>query len=89
MMIFQLVINHSASGMNIDINEIKKSNSKRKEMTKMKKLLKKFETAMMAVAFAEEGEFETARQLMREDERETKRPATYKRQTDRKVLRAE
>lgn len=89
MMIFQLVINHSASGMNIDINEIKKSNSKRKEMTKMKKLLKKFETAMMAVAFAEEGEFETARQLMREDERETKRPTTYKRQTDRKVLRAE
>lgn len=69
--------------------KLKKLNSKRKEMTKMKKLLKKFETAMMAVAFAEEGEFETARQLMREEERETKRPTTYKRPTDRKVLRAE
>lgn len=55
----------------------------------MRKLLKKFETAMMAVAFAEEGEFETARQLMREEERKSIRPTTYKRPSDRKVLRAE
>lgn len=55
----------------------------------MKKLLKKFETVMMAVAFAEEGEFETARQLMREEERKTIRPTTYKRPADRKVLMAE
>ncbi len=56
----------------------------------MKKLLKSFETAMMAVAFAEEGEFETARQLMNEDRpRKTDRPSDYQRPTDRKVLRAE
>ena len=34
----------------------------------MKTLLKKFETAMVAAAFAEEGEFETARQIMNEDQ---------------------
>jgi hypothetical protein len=57
---------------------------------KMKKLLKKFETAMMAAAFAEEGEFETARQLMREDEvRKTDRPTLQKRPTERKVIRAD
>ena len=33
-------------------------------MKTMKTLLKKFETAMVAAAFAEEGEFETARQIM-------------------------
>lgn len=55
----------------------------------MKKLLKKFETAMMAVAFAEEGEFETARQMMNEDKpRKTGRPDISKR-ADRQVLRAE
>ncbi len=50
----------------------------------MKSLLKKFETTMVAAAFAEEGEFETARQIMKEDtvrttdrptKREQKRPA--------------
>ena len=56
----------------------------------MKKLLRKFETTMMAVAFAEEGEFETARQLLREEEqRKTDRPADRKSNTDRKVLRAD
>jgi len=56
----------------------------------MKKLLRKFETAMMAVAFAEEGEFETARQIMNEDKpRKTGRPDNTKRVSDRQVLRAE
>ncbi|MCC6347234.1 MAG: hypothetical protein IT388_08630 [Nitrospirales bacterium] len=33
----------------------------------MKRLLKRFETAMMAAAFAEEGEFETARQILKKE----------------------
>jgi hypothetical protein len=56
----------------------------------MKKLLKKFETAMMAVSFAEVGEFETARQIMNEDSNDRNiRPSVHKRPTDRKVLRAD
>ncbi len=56
----------------------------------MKKLLAKFETAMMAVAFAEAGEFDTARQILNEDEpRKTGRPTIHKRPADRKVLRAD
>ena len=56
----------------------------------MKKLLRKFETAMMAVSFAEAGEFETARQIMNEDaQRKTDRPSVHKRPSDRKVLRAD
>lgn len=33
----------------------------------MKKLIKKLENIFSAIAFAEEGEFETARQIMREE----------------------
>ncbi|HSB52257.1 MAG TPA: hypothetical protein VLD40_06325 [Dissulfurispiraceae bacterium] len=57
----------------------------------MKKLLKKFETAMVASAFAEEGEFETARAILREEERERPkiRPTADKRASERKVVRAE
>lgn len=56
----------------------------------MKKLLAKFETAMMAAAFAEAGEFDTARQILDEDEpRKTGRPTLNKRPTERKVLRAD
>jgi hypothetical protein len=57
----------------------------------MKSLLKKFETTMVAAAFAEEGEFETARQIMKEDTlRRSDRPATrdQKRPAARKELRA-
>ena len=47
----------------------------------MKSLLKKFETAMVAASFAEEGEFETARQIMKEDRpTKTNRPSAYDRQ---------
>lgn len=56
----------------------------------MKALLKKFETAMVAAAFAEEGEFETARQIMNEDRiRKNDRPSNIKRPTARKELRAD
>jgi hypothetical protein len=56
----------------------------------MKSLVKKFETAMVAASFAEEGEFETARQIMSED-RKSDRPSTYdyKRPAARKELRAD
>lgn len=56
----------------------------------MKSLLKKVETMMAAAAFAEEGEFETARQIMKEEERprKTERPAEYKRPAARQELRA-
>ena len=56
----------------------------------MKTLLEKFETAMVAASFAEEGEFETARQIMNED-RKNDRPSQYdyKRPATRKELRAD
>ncbi len=56
----------------------------------MKTLLKKFETAMVAVSFAEAGEFETARRVMNED-RKNDRPSQYdyKRPAARKELRAD
>lgn len=37
----------------------------------MNKLLKKFETAMMAIAFAESGDADTARRIMEEDRLDT------------------
>jgi hypothetical protein len=58
----------------------------------MKGFFKKFETAMVAAAFAEAGEFETARQIMNEDRpRKTDRPSAYdyKRPSNRKELRAD
>jgi hypothetical protein len=64
----------------------------KKEDTDMKSLLKKFETMMVAAAFAEEGEYETARQIMNEDRpRNSNRPSArdYQKPTARKVLRAD
>ena len=58
----------------------------------MRRLIEKFQTMMMAAAFAEEGEFDTARQIMKESElRKTTRPSAGKRQRPdkRKELRAE
>jgi hypothetical protein len=59
--------------------------------TEMKRLLKKFETVMVASAFAEEGEYETARTILREEEREMPkiRRTADKRASERKVLRVE
>lgn len=44
----------------------------------MKKLLKWFENTMSAVTFAEEGEFETAREILREEKRTQKKVAESK-----------
>jgi hypothetical protein len=59
----------------------------------MKTMLKKMETLFAAAAFAEEGEFETARQIMSEkqDLRRSDRPSTYdtKRTSTRPTLRAD
>ena len=45
----------------------------------MIKLLKRLETLMAAASFAEEGEFETARQIMKEETlRKTDRLFSYK-----------
>ena len=38
-------------------------------MKGLKSLFEKFENAMTATAFAEEGEFNTAREIMKEEER--------------------
>lgn len=53
----------------------------------MKTMFKKLETTFAAAAFAEEGEFETARQLMKEKDevRKTDRPSL--RETKRTAAR--
>jgi hypothetical protein len=58
----------------------------------MKTFLKKFERTMAAASFAEEGEFEIARQIMSEERpRKTNRPSTYdyQRPAARKELRVD
>ncbi|HEX8948322.1 MAG TPA: hypothetical protein VF790_05125 [Dissulfurispiraceae bacterium] len=58
----------------------------------MKKLFKNFEATMMAAAFAEEGEFDTAREILGEaGQRKTDRPSLtkQKRADNRKELRAD
>ncbi len=59
----------------------------------MKTLFKKLETAFAAAAFAEEGEFETARQIMKEEQqaRKSDRPSAHdaKRPSTRPTLRAD
>lgn len=42
-------------------------------MKRLRNLLKRFETVMTAETFAEAGEFETAREIMREEEPQYKR----------------
>ena len=58
----------------------------------MKKLFKKIENIMSAIAFAEAGEHETARHILNEDKpRKTDRPSIrkYPRVSNRKELRAD
>ena len=56
----------------------------------MKTLFKKFETEMAAAAFAEAGEFETARQILKEErKRPSDRPTAYQRPSSRNELRAD
>ena len=54
----------------------------------MKKLFKKLETLMMAVTFAEAGEHETARKIMKEEDRLDKRERIRPSQRPRKQMRA-
>ena len=64
-----------------------------KEERTMKTLFKKMETAFAAAAFAEEGEFETARQIMNEEKelRKSDRPSIHdaKRPSTRPTLRVD
>ncbi len=56
----------------------------------MKTFFKKFETAMVAASYAEAGEFETARQIMKEERiRKNDRPSNFQRPSQRKELRAD
>jgi hypothetical protein len=58
----------------------------------MIKLLKRMETLLAAASFAEEGEFETARQIMKEETpRKTDRPSSHKhkRTSTRPTMRAD
>ncbi len=58
----------------------------------MRRFIERFQTMMMAAAFAEEGEFNSAREIMKENEqRKTTRPTVGKRQRPdkRNELRAE
>lgn len=48
-------------------------------MNRIRKLSKKFETAMVAATFAEAGEFETAREVLRENVVERKRETLNRR----------
>jgi hypothetical protein len=70
--------------------EFIKTKCYRKETKRMKKLFKKFETAMAAVAFAEAGEFETAKEILNEDRsRKTGSLFMQERHEDRKILTTE
>ncbi|HWR90581.1 MAG TPA: hypothetical protein VN260_09985 [Dissulfurispiraceae bacterium] len=57
----------------------------------MKRFFSRFEDYMTAAAFAEEGEFEMAERIVREQDRpgRTDRPVVQTRPAQRKVLRAE
>ena len=58
----------------------------------MRRFIERCQTMMMAAAFAEEGEFNSAREIMKENEqKKTKRPTVSKRQRSdkRNELRAE
>jgi hypothetical protein len=54
----------------------------------MNNLSKRFEKIMMAITFAESGEHDTAREMMREDKRPEKRENVRPSQRPRKQLRA-
>ena len=73
-----------SSGTDIDISdnqEVEKlSKTKQlKRRVKMKKLFKKLEDVYAAAAYAEAGEHETAREIMREEKRTQKREQITKR----------
>jgi hypothetical protein len=54
----------------------------------MRKILRKIENIYAAAAFAEAGEFDTAREILRDEDRDQKRKRIHPRKTRRKQLRA-
>jgi hypothetical protein len=68
--------------MKYDISKIERRD------VKMKKLAKKLERLFSAVAFAEAGEYETAREILREEERPQKVDRISATKRTRKELRA-
>lgn len=54
----------------------------------MKRMLKKLENMMMAITFAEAGEHETAREIMKEEKRLEKEDRSRPSQRPKKELRA-
>jgi hypothetical protein len=58
------------------------------DVKKMKKLIQKLDKIFVAATFAEAGEFETARDIMREDERPQKVDRITPSRRPRKELRA-
>ncbi len=54
-------------------------------MSILKNAMRSFENAMVALTFAEAGEFETARRIMREEKRQEKILLQQKRETMRQI----
>jgi hypothetical protein len=91
MLIFQGLPFSFQSGTEVVIRNSEKRKRGKEEQI-MKSLFEKFETVMVAASFAEEGEFEMARQIMKEDQpRKTDRPSArdFQRPAARKELRAD
>jgi len=91
MLIFQGVPLSFQSGTEVVIRNSEKRKRGKEEQI-MKSIFEKFETVMVAASFAEEGEFEMARQIMKEDQpRKTDRPSArdFQRPAARKELRAD
>lgn len=61
------------------------TNSVNRKDAMMKKLLKKLETIYSAVAFAESGEFDTAREIMNEDQVQKRDRKTKKKRPRRQM----
>jgi hypothetical protein len=64
------------------------SKSKERRCKKMKRFMKKLENVFAAAAFAEAGEFDTARDILREDKRPQRVDRVTPSSRPRKELRA-
>ncbi len=78
----QLVISIMTIGMKDEIPRIR-NNSRNKEEKKMKGFSEKWDRLFSAVTFAEAGEFDTAREILREKDRDQKRDTKVVRKTAR------
>jgi ribosomal protein L12E/L44/L45/RPP1/RPP2 len=70
----------------LNIKKLSVNRKASKREVDMKRLMRKFEQIYAAVAFAEAGEADTAREIMREEKRDQKRERVIQR--PRKQLRA-